>query len=306
MKKSILVTGAGSGIGRAAAELFARHGYRVFATYRSADDRDALAAIGDVHPIAMDVTKGDDISRAVEEVSARVGADGLYATLNNAGITYAAPFEFADEARGREVMDVNVMAPFRVAQRFLPLLQQHNRRSDVKARIINISSWAGALGQPFIPFYNASKFAIAGLSESMFYDLGLLDVHVVLASPGITKTPLLGKTTRAGIESLEHMPAEGRERYAPLLAHCATLSAEYGSSPWFQTPEQVAKKLLPIVEAKRPRFKYELATDACFVGEDPRAVRPLAPEGRDEPAHVPPVTWARSALGAADHLGPLI
>ena len=135
----------------------------------------------------------------------------------------------------------------------------------MKARIVNISSWAGALGQPFIPFYNASKFALAGLTESMFYDLGLLDVHVVLASPGITKTPLLEKTTRAGTESLERMTAEGRARYQPLLEHYATLSATYGNSPWFQTPEQVAKKLLRVVEARRPRFKYELAADACFV-----------------------------------------
>jgi short-subunit dehydrogenase len=135
----------------------------------------------------------------------------------------------------------------------------------VKARIVNISSWAGALGQPFIPFYNASKFAITGLTESMFYDLGLLDVHVVLASPGTTKTPLLGKTTRAGTESLARMTPEGRARYQPLLDHYATLSVQYGSSPLFQTPEQAAKKLLRIVDTKRPRFRYDLSIDACVV-----------------------------------------
>jgi NAD(P)-dependent dehydrogenase (short-subunit alcohol dehydrogenase family) len=265
MKKSILVTGAGSGIGRAATELFASRGFQVFATYRSAPDGAALAGIENVHPIRMDVTNADDVARAASEVEAHLGAEGLYALLNNAGIAYAAPFEFADEERGREVMEVNVMAPFRVAQKFLPLLRRHNAQNDVKARIINISSWAGALGQPFIPFYNASKFALTGLTESMFYDLGLLDVHVVLASPGITKTPLLEKTTRAGTESLERMTAEGRARYQPLLEHYATLSATYGKSSWFQTPEQVAKKLLRIVETKRPRFRYELAADACVV-----------------------------------------
>src|ERR1700677_4250899 len=265
MKKSILVTGATSGIGRAATELFASHGYLVFATYRKAEDGAALASIANVHPIRMDVTNADDVTRAASEVAASVGADGLYAILNNAGIAYAAPFEFADEERGREVMEVNVMAPFRIAQKFLPLLKLHNAMNDVKARIVNISSWAGALGQPFIPFYNASKFAISGLTESMFYDLGLLDVHVVLASPGITKTPLLGKTTRGGTESLEAMPREARSRYEPLLRHYATLSAEYGSSSLFQTPEQVARKLLRIVEAKRPKYAYDLAPDACLV-----------------------------------------
>jgi NAD(P)-dependent dehydrogenase (short-subunit alcohol dehydrogenase family) len=215
----------------------------------------------------MDVTDAEDVTRAASEVAASVGPEGLYAILNNAGIAYAAPFEFADEERGREVMEVNVMAPFRIAQTFLPLLKLHNAKSDVKARIVNISSWAGTLGQPFIPFYNASKFAITGLTESMFYDLGLLDVHVVLASPGTTKTPLLGKTTRAGTESLDHMTPEGRARYQPLLEHYATLSVEYGSSPLFQTPEQAAKKLLRIVDAKRPRFKYDLSVDACVVNQ---------------------------------------
>ena len=265
MKKSILVTGATSGIGRAATELFASRGYLVFATYRKAEDGAALASLANVHPIRMDVTNADDVTRAASEVAARVGPDGLYAVLNNAGIAYAAPFEFADEERGREVMEVNVMAPFRIAQKFLPLLKLHNAKNDVKARIVNVSSWAGALGQPFIPFYNASKFAITGLTESMFYDLGLLDVHVVLASPGTTKTPMLGKTTRTGTESLDHMTPEGRARYQPLLDHYATLSVEYGSSPLFQTPEQAAKKLLRIVDTKRPRFKYDLSTDACVV-----------------------------------------
>jgi NAD(P)-dependent dehydrogenase (short-subunit alcohol dehydrogenase family) len=265
MKKSILVTGAGSGIGRAVTELFASRGFLVFATYRGAEDGVALASIENVHPIQMDVTNADDVTRAASEVAARVGPDGLYAILNNAGIAYAAPFEFADEKRGREVMEVNVMAPFRIAQTFLPLLKMHNAKNEVKARIVNISSWAGTLGQPFIPFYNASKFAIAGLTESMFYDLGLLDVDVVLASPGTTKTPLLGKTTRAATESLDRMPEEARARYQPLLDHYATLSVEYGSSPLFQTPEQAAKKLLRIVETKRPRFKYDLSIDACVV-----------------------------------------
>lgn len=265
MKKTILITGATSGIGKATTELLRESGYLVFATYRSDADGAALARLEGVRPVKMDVSNGDDIDQAFERVSAEVGDDGLYAILNNAGITYAAPFEFAREDIGRQVMEVNVMAPFRISQKFLPLLRRHNDKNAIKARIINIASWAGTLGQPFIPFYNASKFAISGLSESMYYDLGLLDVHVVLASPGITKTPLLGKTTRGGTDSLDEMSPEGAAFYRPVIEHFATMSAEYGSSPLFQTPEQVAVKLLRVVEAKRPSFKYELAVDACVV-----------------------------------------
>ncbi len=263
--KSVFLTGAGSGIGRASAEAFASAGYRVFATHRSREDGDALARVPNVVPLRMDVTSADDIARAVAIVSRHVGDDGLYAVINNAGLNYAAPFEFADETRGREVMEVNVMAPFRIAQALLPLLVRYNARNAVKARIINISSWAATLGQPFIPFYNASKFALSGLSESMFYDLGLLDVHVVLASPGITKTPMLGKTMRTGTESLAGMTTEGRARYEPLLSHFATLGASYSGSRMFQTPEQVAAKLLRVVEKARPAYQQDLSPDACFV-----------------------------------------
>ncbi|WP_328859328.1 SDR family NAD(P)-dependent oxidoreductase [Streptomyces sp. NBC_00306] len=102
MKKSILITGATSGIGRAATIEFASQGYQVFATYRADDHRGELAAIDNVHPIRMDVTDAADLERAYATVAEAVGGDGLYAVLNNAGITYSAPFEYLDEKRARE------------------------------------------------------------------------------------------------------------------------------------------------------------------------------------------------------------
>jgi len=267
VKRAILVTGAGSGIGKAAVELLASSGFEVFATYRSSADGAALAGLANVQPICMDVTSAEEIDRAYQAIEAQVGDAGLYAIVNNAGITYAAPFEFADEGHARQVMEVNLMAPFRISKKFLPLLQRHNANidGDAKARIVNISSWAASLGQPFIGFYNASKFALAGLSESMFYDLGLLGIHVVLASPGTTKTPLLGKTTGGATEVLDSMPLEGRARYEPLLTHFASIGAQYSSSPLFQGPQQVARKLLRILEARKPRYAYDLSLDACVV-----------------------------------------
>jgi NAD(P)-dependent dehydrogenase (short-subunit alcohol dehydrogenase family) len=264
-RTNVLITGATSGIGLAATQLFAREGYRVFATYRSDADELALGRIANVRPVRMDVTRRDSIEHAFGEVSAECGDDGLYALVNNAGIGYAAPFEYASEERGREVMDVNLMAPFNVSQVFLPLLTRHNATHAVKARIVNVASWAGVMGQPFIPFYNASKFGLIGLTESMFYDLGLLDIHVVLASPGVTKTPLLQKTTNAGTSSLETMPPAGRAFYRPLLDHYATLGAEYGSSTLFLEPGQVAAKLLRIVGMARPSFRQNLSADAWLV-----------------------------------------
>ncbi|QPP05143.1 SDR family NAD(P)-dependent oxidoreductase [Streptomyces bathyalis] len=277
MKKSILITGATSGIGRAATTEFASQGYQVFATYRADDHRGELAATDNVHPIRMDVTDAADLERAYAAVAEAVGGDGLYAVLNNAGITYSAPFEYLDEKRAREVMEVNVIAPYRITQTFIPLLIAHNKSNHVKARVVNIASWAGLMASPFIAFYNASKFAVIGLTESMFYDLRLLDIHTVLAIPGITKTPLLAKTTGDGSAALDTMPAEGRARYQDLFDHYATMSARSEAMPMLATPEKVAHKLHRIVDKPKPRFKNNLGIDASLIDHVitrlPRAAR---------------------------------
>jgi len=265
MKKTILITGATSGIGRAATSEFAARGYEVFATYRTDTDRDALAAIEGVHPIQMDVTSPADLERAYATVAAQVGDEGLYALLNNAGITYAAPFEFADEQRAREVIEVNVMAPYRITQAFLPLLVAHGDRHAVKPRVVNVASWAGLMAAPFIPFYNASKFAVIGLTESMFYDLRLLGIHTALAIPGITNTPLLAKTTDDATASLAAMPADGRARYQALFDHYATMGESSASMPLLATPEKVARRLHRIVDRRKPRFKNHLSIDASLI-----------------------------------------
>ena len=265
MKKSILITGASSGIGKANTLAFSQNGYHVFATYRSNKDGNELRKIPNVHPIKMDVTNDADIQKAFEDISNLIGHDGLFAIINNAGITYTAPFEFADEKRARQVMEVNVMAPYKITQTFIPLLKKYNSLNQVKARVINIASWAGYLGQPFIPFYNASKAGLIGLSESMYYDLGLLDIHVILASPGTTKTPLLEKTTEDGMQNLQEFTKEGQEFYKPYFDHYKTLSETYGNSKFFPTPEDLAVKLLKIAETKKPKFKYNLAMDAIIV-----------------------------------------
>ncbi|WP_460955848.1 SDR family NAD(P)-dependent oxidoreductase [Spirosoma litoris] len=265
MKKSILITGASSGIGLASTYLFSQHGYQVFATYRSSNDEDKLRAMPHVHPIKLDVTNTAAIDHAFQEVASIVGENGLYAIINNAGATYTAPFEFADEKRARQVMEVNVMAPYKITQTFIPLLKKHNVRNEVKARVVNIASWAGYLGQPFIPFYNASKAALVGMSESMYYDLGLLDIHVVLASPGVTNTVFLKKATEDVVQSLQEFGKEGQLFYKPYFDHYETISESARQSKFLPTAEDIAKKLHQIVDVKEPKFKYNLAMDAIIV-----------------------------------------
>ena len=276
MKKSILITGATSGIGKACMLAFSEGGYDVFATYRNTRDRDQLKQIPNVHPVKMDVTSAADIQQALQQISKIVGDQGLYAIINNAGVMYTAPFEYADEERARQVMDINLMAPFKITQTFIPLLKKHNAGNAIKARVINIASWAGYIGQPFIPFYNASKAGLIALSESMYYDLGLLDIHVVLASPGVTRTSMLGKATEDGADNLQALPKAGHDFYKPYLDNIRTMGEGAGNSKLLPTADVLAKKLYKIVESKKPKHKYNLAMDALFMDKIMTKIIPLS------------------------------
>jgi NAD(P)-dependent dehydrogenase (short-subunit alcohol dehydrogenase family) len=116
------------------------------------------------------------------------------------------------------------------------MLVAHNNHNRVKSRVVNVASWAALMSAPFIPFYNAPKFALIGLTESMFYDLRLLDIHAVPAILGVTKTPLLAKTTGEGTAILDVMPAADRARYRTLFDHYVTMSPGSEASPLLGAP----------------------------------------------------------------------
>ena len=121
------------------------------------------------------------------------------------------------------------------------------------------------MASPFIGFYNATKFGLVGLTESMYYDLGLLGIHAVLAIPGMTKTPLLTKTTDGASVSLDAMSTVDQDRYRPYLEHFATMSESSDNMRMLLTPEQAARRIAKIVDAPKPRFQYNLALDAKVV-----------------------------------------
>jgi NAD(P)-dependent dehydrogenase (short-subunit alcohol dehydrogenase family) len=265
MTKRILITGATSGIGQATTQVLSSRGYDVFATYRDPRDRAALAQLPNVHPVQLDVSDPDQIARAVAGIDDTLGRDGLYAVINNAGIAYTAPFEYAQLERVRQIINVNLIAPYLLTQTCIPLLRRYNQSNSVKARVVNVASWAGLWASPFIGFYNATKYGLIGLTESMYYDLGLLDIHTVLAIPGITKTSLLKKTTSGASLSLDAMPPDGQERYRPYLEHFTTMSESSDGMKMLLTATQAAAKIAAIVDTRKPRFKYNLAVDAKVV-----------------------------------------
>lgn len=186
-----VITGANSGIGRAAALHLAAAGHRVFGTMRSLDKGEKLAALAaeagiDVTPIVLDVTDSQGVSDGFAEIIEAAGTVDVL--VNNAGIGSNAAIEDIDIERDKAVFDANVWGPVRCAQAVLPTM-----RAQGSGHIVQISSIAGRIGVPGQPIYSASKWALEGMSENMAHDLAVHGIRVSIVEPGVTRTAILGK-----------------------------------------------------------------------------------------------------------------
>jgi short-subunit dehydrogenase len=181
----ILLTGASSGIGRALALELSRQGANLLAFARREELLKDLARAapgpGRVHYVAGDVTNPADRQRCLDAALSQFG--GLDVLVNNAGIGALGLFEHADEARLRQVMEVNFFAPAELIRSALPLLKNgHN------PLIVNISSVLGLRSIPTMSEYCASKFALQGLSESLRAEFVRLGIDLLVVSPGTTES----------------------------------------------------------------------------------------------------------------------
>jgi NAD(P)-dependent dehydrogenase (short-subunit alcohol dehydrogenase family) len=209
--RTVLITGASSGIGRATAHRFARAGWRVAATMREPDRaRDALPEGAVIAP-RLDVTDPDSIAAAVAETREAFGA--IDVVVNNAGFGVNGPVEAASDAQRRRQFEVNLFGVMAVMDAVLPAM-----RARGEGVIVNVSSLAGRVGLPGAPLYHASKFALEGLTESMRFELAPFGVRLKLVEPGAIATDFFTRSADWG----EHPDyadwtrklREGTERFA--------------------------------------------------------------------------------------------
>lgn len=182
-----LVTGCSTGFGRALAELLLERGDRVIATARRTETLDPLAAAhGDrVLPLKLDVTRHDDVEAVVAAARERFGA--IDVLVNNAGYGHLGTVEEAPIENARAMMETNYFGALAVIKSVLPAMIE--RRAG---QIVNIGSVAGQIGFPALGYYCASKFALAGLTESLGAELAPLGIKVTLAELGPFVTAFVG------------------------------------------------------------------------------------------------------------------
>ena len=189
MKKTILITGSSTGIGRAAVETFAAAGWNVIATMRSPEKETALTQHANVSVIRLDVQDGDSIQQAIAAGIERFGR--IDTLVNNAGVGLYGPFELATPDQIRTQFEINVFGVMETMKAILPHFRTHGGGT-----IINISSQGGRITFPAISYYHATKFAIEGFTESASFELAPFNILVKLIEPGMVDTSFGSSATR--------------------------------------------------------------------------------------------------------------
>ena len=262
--KTVFITGASTGIGRATALYLDRRGFAVFATVRREEDGAALAAEASaaLRTLHLDVTDLESIRKAVAEVKAVVGEAGLDGLVNNAGIVEPGPLEFIELESLRRQLEVNVTGQLAVTQAFMPLVRR------ATGRIVNVGSVGGLNVLPFAGAYSASKFALEALTDALRMELKASGIEVSLIEPASVATPIWTKSIE------KELPEEAEVLYGAGVRVMKAAVKNVGSQGI--SSDVVARIIHHALTARRPRTRYlvgRMAYVRAFVQKLPDRLR---------------------------------
>jgi len=251
---TVLVTGASTGIGEATVLHLKTLGFDAVGAVRKDEDAERLEGRG-VRTVRIDVTDAGQIAAARDEL----GEGPLAGLVNNAGIAVAAPVEFLPIDRLRQQLEINLIGQVAVTQAFLPALRR------ARGRIVNVSSIGGRVALPLVSAYNASKFGLEGLSDSLRRELRPQGVDVILIEPGGVKTPIWKKGEQLADEMLQDVPPEAEQLYGRMVETLRKETAKIEQERGIE-PSEVAEVIGKALTASRPRTRYLVGTDAKLRG----------------------------------------
>ena len=249
-RRSVLVTGCSSGIGRCVAIGLKQRGYRVFATARNATDLADLQAEG-LDTLELHLDRPDSVRAAAAQVLAET-RDGLYALFNNGAYGQPGAVEDLSWEALEAQLRTNLLGWHELTRRLIPAMRAHGA-----GRIIQNSSVLGLVAMPYCGAYNCSKFALEGLTDTLRLELHGSGVHVSLVEPG----PIVSRfRENAFAKFREHIDAQGsvhRDNYQAMIAR---LAHEGPTTRFTLPPEAVLKRVIHALESRRPRARYAVTT----------------------------------------------
>jgi len=246
-RRTVVVTGASSGIGLACTTRLVGSGRRVFGGVRSPEDGARLRALG-AEPVELDVTDAEQIAAAATTVGDRL--DGLVA---NAGIAIAAPLELVPLDELRRQLEVNLVGQVAVAQAFLPALRA------ARGRIVLMGSIGGRSALPFLGPYAASKHALEAVADSLRVELRPWRIEVSIVEPASIRTAVWEKGAARAEEISRSLDPERARLYADAAARFRAVALSRGPGG---DPDDVARAVEHALTAARPKARYLVGRDA--------------------------------------------
>jgi NAD(P)-dependent dehydrogenase (short-subunit alcohol dehydrogenase family) len=248
MKKVWLITGCSTGFGRSLATAVLAKGYEVAVTARNtADVQDIVTAYpNQAIAISLDVTSDNQIQTAVATTIQQFGQ--IDVLVNNAGIGYFAAVEESEESEIRKMFDINVFGLAKMTQAVLPFM-----RKQRSGHILNIASIGGLRSFPGVGFYNATKYAVDGLSEALYKEVAPLGIKVTIVAPSGFRTDWAGRSAQDTTVKIEDYAATAHKNMADIRGYS-------GNQPG--DPEKAAQAMIMVTEIDNPPLRLLLGAAA--------------------------------------------
>ena len=240
------ITGCSTGFGRELATQTLARGFRVAVTARKPAEVEALAKTGEALVLKLDVTDQSQIDAAIKAAEEKFG--GIDVLVNNAGIGYFAAIEEGEDKEVRRMFEINVFGMSRMIQAVLPGMRRRR-----KGCIVNISSLAGLRSAPSLGFYNATKFAVEGLSGALLQEVEPLGIKVMVVEPSGFRTDWAGRSANESKKQIaDYAKTAGAWR--------KEIRADSGQQPG--DPVRAVQALIAAVESAKPPRHLLLGNDA--------------------------------------------
>jgi NAD(P)-dependent dehydrogenase (short-subunit alcohol dehydrogenase family) len=251
-RRSVVVTGANSGIGLVTVLELAGAGYDVIGTVRSPGKAELVQAAAaergvEVRTVEMDVDDAASTEKGFAEVDELTGG-GPWAVVNNAGYAQSGAVEDVSDELARAQLETNLLAPMRIARLVLPGMRERG-----EGRIVNMSSVAGRLSTPLMGWYCASKHALEAVTDALRMEVEQDGIRVVLVEPGMFGTDIWSAAKEGGF------PAPTSARYAAAYAHAEALGSRSDRLP---DPVWVARTVRLALGSPVPLARYVVGVDA--------------------------------------------
>jgi NAD(P)-dependent dehydrogenase (short-subunit alcohol dehydrogenase family) len=250
-----MITGCSTGFGRHLAEYLLANDYRVVVTARKIEDIQDLNK-SEALILELDVTKPDQITAAIKSAEHHFGR--IDVLVNNAGVGYFAAVEEGEDAQIRRMFDINVFGMNNMIQAVLPSMRENKHGA-----IINISSIGGLCGFPALGFYNATKFAVEGLSEALWQEVEPLGIKVMLVEPSGFRTDWAGRSANESKQQIaDYADTAGKTR-----THLRSISGQQVGDP-----ARAVEAIVKAMESPHPPHRLLLGKDAFETAKTKLAV----------------------------------